>query len=143
MPALTPKKIGLLILMCFGIVGLVALTGCGSSDAPADQHEEKKPPVADTPAPAAAPAPDPAPAPAAADTQTQTSDAAPAAAEEEAPAPAAPKYKAECYSGTSQVFGLEHMSDDDFEAADGGWKFTHINGDKTAYFNGPCVIQTE
>src|ERR1035437_2960139 len=121
MPALTPKKIGLLIMACFGIIGLVVLAGCGGNDTPVEQHESQKPAAAEEPA---------APAPAA-EQAPSAANAAPAAAEAPDTTPAAALYTAHCYSGASNVLSYQNLTEDNFESDNGGWKFTGIDGHKT------------
>ena len=88
--------------------------------------------------------------PAVAVTDSTPTAEAPATNEEEAPpAQAAPEqnatstFKVHCYAGNVEVFGLEKVTDDTMERDGDRWKFTNIDGSKTVYFTGTCLIQQD
>ena len=140
MPALTPKRIGLLLLVVIGIIGAASLlSGCGN-DEPADHHEVNPPAPATAAAPAA-PAEPATPAEPAAPAETAAAPAAPAeepAAEEDTEQ----RWEVKCYAGEKVVLSYGAIRDSDWEFVDGNVsKFMHqVSGsDKEILFSGPCL----
>lgn len=81
-------------------------------------------------------------------TNEEASPSTPATPEQPAepttPEPSNPLYIAKCFHNGNQIYGVEHLTDNDFKKFNGGWKFLNIGKKKeTSWFNGPCLIEQE